>query len=67
MAINTLEYAKIFQTELDKKIEEQLTSAWMDANAGQVKYTGGDEVKIPKISSSAWATMTVIKVSSRAL
>lgn len=22
----------------------------MDANAGQVKYTGGDEVKIPKIS-----------------
>lgn len=50
MAINTLEYAKIFQTELDKKIEEQLTSAWMDANAGQVKYTGGDEVKIPKIS-----------------
>lgn len=50
MAINTLGYAKIFQTELDKKIEEQLTSAWMDANAGQVKYTGGDEVKIPKIS-----------------
>ncbi|WP_303051943.1 hypothetical protein [uncultured Dialister sp.] len=50
MAINTLEYAKIFQTELDKKIEEQLTSAWMDSNAGQVKYTGGDEVKIPKIS-----------------
>lgn len=50
MAINTLEYAKIFQTELDKKIEEQLTSAWMDANAGQVKYTGGNEVKIPKIS-----------------
>lgn len=50
MAINTLEYAKVFQTELDKKIEEQLTSAWMDANAGQVKYTGGDEVKIPKIS-----------------
>lgn len=50
MAINTLEYAKVFQTELDKKIEEQLTSAWMDSNAGQVKYTGGDEVKIPKIS-----------------
>lgn len=50
MAINILEYAKIFQTELDKKIEEQLTSAWMDANAGQVKYIGGDEVKIPKIS-----------------
>lgn len=50
MAINTLEYAKIFQAELDKKIEEQLTSAWMDSNAGQVKYTGGDEVKIPKIS-----------------
>lgn len=50
MAINTLEYAKIFQTELDKKMLETATSAWMESNAGQVKYNGGDEVRIPTIS-----------------
>lgn len=50
MAINTLEYAKIFQTELDKKMIETATSAWMESNAGQVKYNGGDEVRIPTIS-----------------
>lgn len=50
MAINTLEYAKIFQKELDKQMLATATSAWMEANAGQVKYSGGDEVKIPKIS-----------------
>lgn len=50
MAINTLEYAKIFMTALDKQMIEGATSGWMEANAGQVKYTGGNEVKIPKIS-----------------
>lgn len=50
MAINTLEYAKIFQTELDKKMLETATSAWMESNAGQVQYNGGDEVRIPTIS-----------------
>lgn len=50
MAINTLEYAKIFRTELDKKMLETATSAWMESNAGQVKYNGGDEVRIPTIS-----------------
>jgi hypothetical protein len=50
MAINTLEYAAIFQKELDKKMLETATSAWMESNAGQVIYNGGNEVKIPKIS-----------------
>ena len=50
MAINTLEYATIFQQALDKQMEQALTSGWMDQNAGQVKYTGGNEVKIPKVS-----------------
>ncbi len=49
MAVNTIETRQIFQTELDKQMEEELTSSWMDANAGQVIYTGGREVKIPKM------------------
>lgn len=47
MAINTLEMAKIFQQKLDEQMIVGATSGWMEANAGQVKYTGGNEVKIP--------------------
>jgi hypothetical protein len=50
MAINTLECAKVFQTGLDKQILQEATSNFLEANAGQVKYTGGDTVKIPVIS-----------------
>ncbi len=49
MAINTIEYAKIFQKELDKQVVQAATSGWMEANAGQVIYNGGDEIKIPKM------------------
>ena len=52
MAINTLEAAKIFQTALDQQVLEGATSGWMEDNAGQVKYSGGNEVKIPKMSLS---------------
>ncbi len=52
MAINTLEYAKIFMQTLDKQMLVGATSGWMETNAGQVKYTGGNEVKIPMISTS---------------
>ena len=50
MAINTIAYATLFQTALDKQAVAKLTSGWMDANAGQVIYNGGKEVKIPKIN-----------------
>ena len=50
MAVNTLEYAKVFMEALDKQLIEGATSGWMEANAGQVRYNGGNEVKIPKIS-----------------
>ena len=50
MAINTLAYSTIFQTELDKQMEHLTLTSWMDANAGQIKYDGGAEVKIPKMS-----------------
>lgn len=49
MPINTLEYAKIYQTNLDKQVEQKATSGWMEANAGQVIYNGGDEIKIPDL------------------
>ncbi len=47
---NLIEKAKIFQQELDKQMLAGATSGWMEDNAGQVKYNGGSEVKIPKIS-----------------
>jgi len=50
---NVLEYAKIFMQELDKQVVAQATSGWMEANAGLVKYNGGNEVKIPIIDMDA--------------
>lgn len=47
--MNILEYAKIFQQELDKQVVAQATSGWMEDNAGLVRYSGGNEVKIPII------------------
>ena len=48
MALNTLEYAVQLQTILDNAAEAALTSSWMDANAGQVQYDGGNKVKMPQ-------------------
>jgi hypothetical protein len=50
MPINTLAYATLFQQQLDQQMIEGATSGWMESNAGQVIYNGGNEVKIPKIS-----------------
>ena len=50
MAINTLEMAKIFQQSLDKQMLVGATSGWMETNAAQVKYNGGDTVRMPKIT-----------------
>lgn len=50
MAINTLAAATLFQKNLDKIAIQDATTGWMDANAGQVIYNGGSEVKIPKMS-----------------
>lgn len=49
-SFNTLETATLFQTTLDRLAVREAVTGWMDANAGQVKYTGGDEVKVPKMS-----------------
>lgn len=55
MAINTIEAAKIFMEALDQQMIVGATSGWMEANAGKVKYSGGDAVKIPIMSTSGLA------------
>jgi len=50
---NIVEYAKLFQTTLDKQIVAQSTSGWMELNAGLFKYDGGNEVKVPKLTMDA--------------
>lgn len=50
MAINTLATATLFQKTLDKAAVREAVTGWMDGNAGQVKYSGGAEIKIPKMS-----------------
>jgi hypothetical protein len=47
---NVLEFATLFQANLDLLAVQTLKTGFMDANAGQVKYTGGNEVKVPKLS-----------------
>ena len=42
MAINTLVYGSVLQKKLDAAATKTLTSGWMDANAGQVEYNGGN-------------------------
>lgn len=50
MPINTLEFATLTQTELDKQVVAEATSGWMELNSSKVKYSGGNEVKIPKMN-----------------
>lgn len=50
MAINLLQTATLFQNNLDLIAVRNMATGWMDKNAGKVKYSGGAEVKIPKMS-----------------
>ncbi len=47
---NVLEFAKLFETNLDLLAVQTLKTGFMDSNAGQVRYTGGNEIKVPKMS-----------------
>ena len=47
---NSIEKAKIYQSELDRQMVAEAVTGWMEANAGLVVYNGGSEVKIPKIT-----------------
>lgn len=48
---NSIETAALFQKACDQQIIEGATSGWMEANAGNVKYSGGREIKIPTIAT----------------
>lgn len=52
MALNTLVYGSVLQKKLDAAATATLTSGWMDANAGQVEYNGGNKIKMPEISTT---------------
>lgn len=52
MAVNTIENRTLFMEACDQQLIEGATSGWMEANAGQVKYAGGDTVKIPTLSTT---------------
>ena len=49
-SINTLQTATLFQTQLDLVAQQKALTGWMEANAGQVIYNGGKEIKIPKMA-----------------
>lgn len=52
MALNSLVYGSVLQKKLDAAATNALTSGWMDANAGQVEYNGGNKIKMPEISTT---------------
>ncbi|MBS9782643.1 MAG: hypothetical protein KGV43_02435 [Arcobacter sp.] len=47
---NAIEKVPVIQSELDKIAIQDLTSGWMDLNSNLVKYTGGNEIKIPEMT-----------------
>lgn len=53
---NIIEYAKLFQKELDKQVTEGCTSGWMEDNASQVIYNGGSEIKMPRMTMQGLGT-----------
>lgn len=46
---NSLQYASVFQSELDKAAVELATSGWMEPNSSLIRYNGGKTVKVPQI------------------
>lgn len=50
MALNVSEARTVFQNKLDQQMVEELTSGFMEKNAGEVIYEGGSEIKIPSIN-----------------
>lgn len=55
MALNTIEAAKNFQTVLDQQMIMEAATGFMEVNAGDVVYDGGDTVKIPTLSMQGLA------------
>lgn len=56
MAANSIDYASVFQTGLDEQMVQELVTRGMEAQASQVKYTGGNEIKILKMALTGLGT-----------
>lgn len=52
MALNTIAYGTQLQKKLDESATLGLTSGWMDANAGQVEYNGGNKIRMAEIETT---------------
>lgn len=50
MALNTIELAAVFQSELDAKMVADSGTGWMELNDKLVKYNGGNEIRIADIT-----------------
>ena len=47
---NNIEKVDLIQKMLDKAMVQGAVTGFMEANAGPVKYSGGDEKKLPSIA-----------------
>lgn len=50
MAGNAIEYAQVFQEELDYHMLAKATTGWMELNSELIKYNGGNEIKIASLA-----------------
>ena len=50
MAINLIETAAVFQSQLDKQLLQSAVTGWMEPNSALIKYNGGAEIKIPSMT-----------------
>lgn len=53
---NSMTYAQLFQESLDEVMIQDITTGFMEAQASQVQYSGGNTVRIPKISMTGLGT-----------
>ncbi|MCI8342462.1 MAG: hypothetical protein HFE62_04550 [Firmicutes bacterium] len=47
---NIIEYAGLFEANLDILAVQTLKTGFMDSNAAQIRYNGGSEVKVPTLT-----------------
>ena len=55
---NSYEYAQLFNTMIDDLLIQGLTSGWMTGNATGLRYTGGNTVQIPRVSTTGLGDYT---------
>ena len=58
---NLIETASVCQKKLDEAAVAESCTSWMEANAGEVIYTGGKEIKIPSIVMQGLANYDTAK------